>query len=74
MKHMTLKEFIESIDNSGLGYKFYKFEGILNMLVDYHFLKAEKEDKMGYNISAKVDRSIAHNIYESLRDRDYYDK
>ena len=73
IKKMTTKEFKEAFTSCGYDFGIWQWDGILNMIACYANLCAEREEKIGHDVSARIEHERAHAIHQYLDARHYYD-
>ena len=74
-KEMTAQEFIESF-NMAFGddsFKYYGFDGILNMIARLNWYDYEDYSKRGIEILAESSSNTASKIHSLLASRGFYD-
>ena len=72
MKKMTCKEFKEALDNAGMYFDVWGWEGILNMLSAYNGYTAREALGLNCDVAARHDQKISDKMYETLAARGYY--
>ena len=73
MKDITTKEFKQILNDSGINFEVFKWEGILNMISGYHEIIAKEARERGSLSVAKMDKDISDKIYTVLKSRGFYD-
>lgn len=71
MKHMTLKEFKETLKDTM--FENYNLEDVLNALSILCDYQAKKDKHRGLMILSKDEEKDAKTIYERLRSKGYYE-
>lgn len=71
-KTMTAKEFKAVLDNAGLDFGIYGYEGILNLVSIALDAQAEDMKANGRDAGAKGFKDSADKIYDELFKRGYY--
>lgn len=71
-KKMTATEFKRILDNAGIDFKLWGYEGVLNMLSIKEDYDADDFERRGVKILADISRNRANAIYQDLKARGYY--
>lgn len=74
MNKMTAKEFIEVLNNIGLDFDIWGYEGILNEISTAQHYAAMKLEQDGCIGLSKYNRERSDMIYDILKERGYYEK
>ena len=74
-KKMTLKEFKAVLEDSGMNFDCYGYEGILNMISGYvqHLAEDMEATSIGVCSASMRMREQSDNIFHTLEQRGYYD-
>lgn len=71
-KKMTLKEFKEILNNSGVNFDIRGYEGILNLISIAADFQAEEYKQKGNTVLAELEKEKSDFIYNTLENRGYY--
>ena len=73
MRKMTAKEFKEALNNAGVSFDVFGFEGILNTLSIAYAKDSEEYSIKGLKAAAAVTYEQSKKLYYILNERGYYD-
>lgn len=81
---MTVEEFIQILNDSGLDFEVFGYEGILSMLSNHLLNEADKYEKKAMSQTEndntgllglmKLYNNMAHAIYTALENRGYFER
>ena len=74
MKQMSCKEFKQILNESGMSFEYFGWEGILNALSGWNSHCAEEMRKSGLMAGAELLQNEADAMYNALAKRGYYDR
>ena len=74
MKQMTCKEFKQILNESGMSFECFGWEGILNALSGWNRQCAKDMRSHGLNAGADKLQEEADAMYDALDARGYYDE
>lgn len=73
-KAMTLKQFKQVLEDAGLNFEVWGWEGILNMISGYNDYLAEQALRIGgMSYAYTHSKEAADKIFKALEERGYYD-
>ena len=72
VKKLTNKEFKAILNDCGINFEIWGYEGILNYVIRCLYNDAKQDIEKGFTTLAESDRERANKLYDILEKRGYY--
>lgn len=70
---MNCREFKDILNNAGIDFGIFGYDGIINIIISYYDGQAEKEKEAGLVRCASVSERRRDTLFDQMMERGFYD-